>query len=335
VAQIGGDRHGIDQAERTVAVSEGSPDRLTVPLGQHPHIDVSNCIGCQGCTQVCPEGDVLGMVGGKAALIKPYKCIGHGMCAEACPVGAITMVQAAPGVSANLPYLTTELETSVPNLFITGELGGLALIRNAVNQGRDCIDTIAGRLASVDRGAREPDVYDVAIVGAGPAGISASLRSIERKLHYVTLERDAVGGSVSKYPRQKLVMTSPVEFPLVGRFKKTQLSKEDLLEFWKTVCDREGFQVQVGQPVEKIHKDPDGLFTVGTPTTQYRARAVALAMGRSGTPRKLGAKGEELAKVMYRLIEADHYVNHRILVVGGGDSAVEAALGLAMQKGTA
>jgi thioredoxin reductase len=178
-------------------------------------------------------------------------------------------------------------------------------------------------------------VYDVAIVGAGPAGISASLRSIERKLHYVTLERDAVGGSVSKYPRQKLVMTSPVEFPLVGRFKKTQLSKEDLLEFWKTVCDREGFQVQVGQPVEKIHKDPDGLFTVGTPTTQYRARAVALAMGRSGTPRKLGAKGEELAKVMYRLIEADHYVNHRILVVGGGDSAVEAALGLAMQKGTA
>jgi thioredoxin reductase (NADPH) len=305
----------------------------TGPLGQHPHIDISNCIGCQACTSVCPEGDVLGMVGGKAAMIKPYKCIGHSMCAEACPVGAITMVQAAPGVSANLPYLTPELETSVPNLFIIGELGGLALIKNAVNQGRDCIDIVAERLAALDGGPIDPDVYDVAIIGAGPAGISASLRSIERKLNYVTLERDAVGGSVAKYPRQKLVMTSPVEFPLVGRFKKTQLSKENLLAFWKTVCDREGFQVQVGQTVEKIHRHSNGVFFVTTTAAQYRARAVVLAMGRSGTPRKLGVKGEELPKVMYRLIEADHYVNNKILVVGGGDSAVEAALGLAMQKG--
>ncbi len=303
------------------------------PLGQHPYIDVTNCIGCQGCTSVCPEGEVLGMVGGKAAVIKPYRCIGHGMCAEACPVGAITLVHAPPGFSADLPYLTHELETSVPGLFITGELGGLALIKNAVNQGRDCIDTIAKRLASLPGGAREPGVFDVLIVGAGPAGISASLRAIERQLHYVTLERDTVGGSVSKYPRQKLVMTSPVEFPLAGSFKKTQLSKENLLAFWKTICDREDFQVEVGQSAETIYRHPDGVFTVSTPRAQYRARAVVLAMGRSGTPRKLGVKGEDLPKVMYRLIEADHYINKQILVVGGGDSAVEAALGLAMQRG--
>jgi thioredoxin reductase len=255
------------------------------------------------------------------------------MCADACPVNAITMVHSPPGVSANLPFVTPELETSVSNLYIAGELGGLALIKNAVNQGRDCIDSIAERLASQQDAAVDPDVFDVVIVGAGPAGISASLRSIERKLRYLTLERDSVGGTVAKYPRQKLVLTSPVEFPLAGSIKKTQLSKENLLAFWNTVCEREGFQVQTGQAVEKIFRNPDGIFTVSTATAQYRGRAVLLAMGRSGTPRKLGVKGEDLPKVMYRLIEADHYVNHQILVVGGGDSAVEAAMGLAIQHG--
>ncbi len=97
---------------------------------------------------MCPEGDVLAMLGGKAVIVNGYKCIGHSLCAEACPVGAITMVMAHPSMGADLPYLTHECETSVENLFIAGELGGLALIKNAVNQGRDAIDTIAERLAS-------------------------------------------------------------------------------------------------------------------------------------------------------------------------------------------
>jgi len=258
---------------------------------------------------------------------------GHGLCAEACPVGAITMVMASPSMSADLPRLTAEYETNIPNLFIVGELGGLALIKNAVNQGRDCIDTIVNRAKTSRANGSAANVHDVLVIGAGPAGISASLRAIEHKLKYVTLERDEVGGTVAKYPRQKLVMTSPVEFPMYGKFKKTELSKENLLAFWDMVLNRSDFNVVTGEKVEDIKKTADGIFIVTTANHQYAARAVILTLGRAGEPRKLGVKGEELPKVMYRLIEADHYVNKKILVVGGGDSAVEAAMGLAHQVG--
>src|SRR4029079_10392005 len=245
---------------------------------------------------------------------------------------AITVVMASPSMGADMPFLTPEHETTITNLFIIGELGGLALIKNAVNQGRDCVDTITSRLANRTP-ARVPDVHDLLIVGAGPAGITASLRAIENKLNYVTLEQDEIGGTVAKYPRQKLVMTSPVEFPMYGKFKKTELSKENLLAFWDMVLNRSDFNVRTGEKVEDINKSPDGVFTVQTANNIYHAHAVVLALGRTGTPRKLGVKGEELPKVMYRLIEADHYVNKKILVVGGGDSAVEAAMGLANQSG--
>jgi len=315
-----------EAAEKGKLFSEG-------PKAQHPHIDSNYCIGCGTCTSVCPEGDVLAMIAGKAVIVNGHKCIGHGLCADACPVGAITMVMASPSMAADMPHLTPEYETTVPNLFIVGELGGLALIKNAVNQGRDCIDTIAARLKSTLSAQTTPGVHDVVIVGAGPAGISASLRAIENKLHYITLERDEVGGTVAKYPRQKLVMTSPVEFPMYGKFKKMQLSKENLLAFWDMILNRADFNVSTGEKVEDIKRDDNGILTVVAATNQYRARAVVLALGRAGEPRKLGIKGEELPKVMYRLIEADHYINKKILVIGGGDSAVEAAMGLANQTG--
>lgn len=303
------------------------------PKAQHPHIDNNYCIGCATCTSVCPEGDVLAMIGGKAVIVNGHKCIGHGLCADACPVGAITMVMASPSMAADMPYLTPEYETTVPNLFIVGELGGLALIKNAVNQGRDCVDTVTARLNANGTARPAPGVYDLLVVGAGPAGISASLRAIENKLNYITLERDEVGGTVAKYPRQKLVMTSPVEFPMYGKFKKLQLSKENLLAFWDMILNRADFNVSTGEKVDDIKKGDDGIFTVVTATNQYRACTVVLALGKAGEPRKLGVKGEELPKVMYRLIEADHYINKKILVVGGGDSAVEAAMGLASQSG--
>jgi putative YpdA family bacillithiol system oxidoreductase len=315
-----------EAAEKGKLFSEG-------PKAQHPHIDSNYCIGCGTCTSVCPEGDVLAMIAGKAVIVNGHKCIGHGLCADACPVGAITMVMASPSMAADMPYLTPEFETTVANLFIVGELGGLALIKNAVNQGRDCVDTIAARLKAKASAEAIPGVHDLLVIGAGPAGISASLRAIENKLNYLTIERDEIGGTVAKYPRQKLVMTSPVEFPMYGKFKKMQLSKENLLAFWDMILNRADFNVSTGERVEDVKKGEDGIFTVATVNNQYRARAVILALGRAGEPRKLGVKGEDLPKVMYRLIEADHYINKKILVIGGGDSAVEAAMGLASQSG--
>ena len=302
------------------------------PRAQHPHIDIAHCIGCAACVDACPEGLVLGVIAGKAAIVAPDHCIGHGLCAEACPVGAIEIVMASPRLAADLPALTAEHETNIPNLFVVGELGGLALIKNAVNQGRDCVDVLAERLAAgVERG--ESGIFDVCVVGAGPGGISASLRAIERGLSYVTFEQDEVGGTVAKYPRQKLVMTSPVEFPLAGKFRKLEVSKEELLHFWRRTVTEAGLRVNASEAVTDIQRGPDGIFTVTTQRGRYHGRSVILALGRRGTPRKLDVAGEELPKVMYSLIDAEGYRNARIVVVGGGDSAVEAALGLAHQTG--
>src|SRR6201998_3050277 len=315
-----------EAAEKGKLYSEG-------PKAQHPHIDNNYCIGCATCTSVCPEGDVLAMIGGKAVIVNGHKCIGHGLCADACPVGAITMVMASPSMGADLPQLTPEFETSVPNLFIVGELGGLALIKNAINQGRDFVDTIVTRIPGLRKGKSSSNVLDALIVGAGPGGISATLRAIERKLNYLTVDESEVGGTVAKYPRQKLVLTSPVELPIYGKFKKTELSKEDLLAIWSEILKKVDFKFRKGEKVEDIKKGEDGVFTVTTTKAQHRAYAVVLALGKGGIPRKLGVKGEELPKVMYRLIEADHYVNKKILIVGGGDSAIEGALGVAYQAG--
>jgi thioredoxin reductase (NADPH) len=317
------ERAALAAAERGKLFSGG-------PRAQHPHIDVSHCIGCGACVDVCPEGNVLAVIAGKAAIINGHKCIGHGLCADVCPVGAIEIVMADPSISADMPRLSREYESTVPGLFIIGELGGLALIKNAVNQGRECMDTIARRLASQPHA---PDVLDVCIVGAGPAGLSASLRAVERELNYVTLEQEEWGGTVAKYPRQKVVMTSPVEFPLHGKFNKLEISKEKLIEFWAEVIKKGDVKVRTQEKVEAIERDESGIFRIRSTRGTYRARHVILALGRRGTPRKLGIPGEALPKVMYSLIEAEAYVNAKILVVGGGDSAVEAALGLAYQKG--
>jgi thioredoxin reductase (NADPH) len=296
---------------------------LQSAVSMHPHINALECIGCGGCVEACPEQDVLGVFDGKAVLVHGSKCVGHGLCADACPVGAIVMMMAAPGRSADLPILNEHFETSVRNLFIVGELGGMGLIKNAITQGRKVVEYIASRPHSSD------GVYDVVVVGAGPAGLAAGLTAKANRLKYLILEQGDAGGTILQYPRRKIVMTSPVELPLWGKLKLTETSKESLLELWQQVLTKTQLKVNTGEKALDI-RTSEGHFLVSTPAGEYAAHHVVLGLGRRGTPRKLGVPGEELGKVTYRLIDAETYRNCDVLVVGGGDSAVEAAVGLAL-----
>ena len=296
---------------------------LQSAVSMHPHINAMECIGCGGCVDACPEQDVLGVFDGKAVLVHGSKCVGHGLCADACPVGAIVMMMAAPGRSADLPILNEHFETSVRNLFIVGELGGMGLIKNAITQGRKVSEYIASRPRSSD------GAYDVVVVGAGPAGLAAGLTAKEHRLKYLILEQGDAGGTILQYPRRKIVMTSPVDLPLWGKLKLTETSKESLLELWQQVLTKTQLTVNTGEKALDI-RTSEGRFLVTTPAGEYAAQHVVLALGRRGTPRKLGVPGEELGKVTYRLIDAETYRNCDVLVVGGGDSAVEAAVGLAL-----
>jgi thioredoxin reductase/ferredoxin len=298
------------------------------PPSLHPVIDPSECLGCGSCVPVCPEGEVLGLIGGKAVLVRPSNCIGHGACMEACPQNAITLVLGTERRGVDIPMVRPNFETNVPGMFVAGELGGMGLIRNAIEQGRQAIDSVR----SVD-GIGIGDRLDVLIVGAGPAGFSASLAAKQHGLRFETLEQETLGGTVAHYPRGKIVMTAPVLLPLYGKVKVRETTKEALLEFWEDVERRTGLEIRYQERVESISKTGDE-FEVESSLGKYRARAVVLAIGRRGTPRKLGAPGEDLSKVVYRLIDSEQYRGQNVLVVGGGDSALEAATSLAAEPGT-
>ena len=312
----------IRQAE---AVEAG----LTEPSSLHPKIDPVKCLGCGACARACPEGDVLGIIGGKAALVEPTSCIGHGACSTACPTGAITLVFGSEARGVDLPRVGPDFQTNVPGLFIAGELGGMGLIRNAIEQGRQAIDSVR-RLHGIGKSR----MLDVIIVGGGPAGFSASLAALAHKLRFLTLEQENFGGTVAHYPRGKLVMTAPATLPLVGRVRFKEVSKEKLLAFWQKVATKTGLQIRYDERVEVIERTASG-FLVTTTRNRYQCRSVVLAIGRRGTPRKLDVPGEGLPKVVYRLIDPEQYRGQHVLVVGGGDSALEAAASVAEEANTA
>ena len=306
---------------------------LTEPASLHPYIDPAKCMGCGTCVKACPEQNnhpVLGLINGKAKLIAPTNCIGHGACKTACPFDAITLVFGTEKRGVDIPVLNPNFETSMKGIFIAGELGGMGLIRNAIEQGVQALDHIVSEVKS----SRLDAPYDVVIVGAGPSGFSASLRSIEKKLRYKTVEQDSLGGTVFQFPRGKLVMTAPVTLPLVGQMKFTETTKENLLAFWQQVEKQTGVQISYNERVESITANPKGGYDVKTNKDCYHTRTVLLSIGRRGTPRKLGVEGEEMSKVTYRLIDPEQYRNQHVLVVGGGDSALEAANSIASEPGT-
>lgn len=316
--------HATEQASRRAQTSGRAAGE---PVSLHPSIDPNRCVSIGACANACPEGDILGLVNGRAVLIEPQRCIGHGACAAACPVDAITLVFGTETRGVDIPHVRETFETNVEGIYIAGELGGMGLIRNAVTQGRQAAQNIARNRA------RRSDTLDVVIVGAGPAGLSAALQAKKDGLRYVIIDQDDIGGTVLSYPRQKLVMTQPMEIPLYGRFSRREVLKEELLELWRDVVARTRLEVRTFERLEAVAR-PNGHFSVKTTKGEYAARNILLAIGRRGTPRRLGVPGEDTAKVTYRLIEPEQYRNGSVLVVGGGDSAVEAALALSREEGT-
>lgn len=302
---------------------------LREPPSLHPIVDPSRCIGCGTCVKVCPEQPehhVLGIIAGRAELVSPADCIGHGACRAACPVEAISLVFGTERRGIEIPLLSPRFETSVPGIFVAGELGGMGLIRNALEQGRQAVEAIH------QSRARGVGLLDLVIVGAGPAGFAASLTAMSKRMRFVTLEQESLGGCVFQYPRGKLVMTAPATVPLIGKVDLKRTSKEALLEFWRDVERKTGIEIRYGERVEDIIRTDDG-FIVRTPRGEHATRSVLLAIGRRGSPRKLAVPGEDLPKVVYRLIDPEQYAGGSVLVVGGGDSALEAAASLTESGG--
>jgi len=324
--------HARKESSSLHTLKTATEDGLLEPPTLHPEIDHTICIGCTNCVAACPEQgahQVLGMIKKKAHLIGPTNCIGHGACKVVCPVNAIKLVFGTANRGVDIPRVNSDFQTDVPGVFIAGELGGMGLIRNAVEQGRQA-------MVSIHKLVQTPhqNQLDVLIVGAGPAGLCATLAATEAKMKYAAIEQEELGGTVAHFPRRKLVMTQPAVLPIVGKMRFKEVQKETLIDYWREIESRTGIVINYKERVDSVEPAPNGGFVVKTSKRNYNTRTVLLTIGRAGTPRKLGVPGEEMAKVVYRVIDARQYRNLDVLIVGGGDSALEAATTIAAEDGT-
>ncbi len=307
--------------ERKVAVAK--EEGLFEPVSLHPYIDLKKCIGSGACITACPEKDILGIVDGKATLINSTNCIGHGACFHSCPVEAISLRIGTESRGIDLPHVNENFETNMKGIYIAGELGGMGLIKNSVEQGQQAIEKMIGNKKS----SGKEGVHDVIIIGAGPAGIAASLAAKKNGLSSITLEQDTLGGTVSTFPRSKIVMTAPMNLPLYGKVKLFDTSKDELLQLWTKVISENNLEIHENTKVENITLSQEETFKVVTNKgNEYLCNNVLLAIGRRGSPRKLNIPGENLQKIAYRLIEPERISDKKIVVVGGGDSAIESAI---------
>ena len=343
-----------------------------------PTINTSTCIGCYACVDSCPY-DVLAIRDYVATVARPADCCGLTLCEQRCPNGSLRMGDGEPITDS--PLADTDLQSSdVPGLYLAGDVTGLPLIRNAINQGAHAARSVARGLSrapartparglsSTPAGARESSDtidHDLIIIGAGPAGLSAALAAQAADLSYVVLEQQTVAASVNSFPRGKLVFDQPLELPLIGDLWLQEATKEELMGQWLRIVRRHDLQIREHTRVTAVlalasearppddSAGPPGFAVTATDADAdadadagpdagsageltLRARRVIVAIGRRGSPRRLpiAIPAELSERVFYSLADARSFAGQRVLVVGLGDVAMEAAIALSRQPDT-
>jgi thioredoxin reductase/NAD-dependent dihydropyrimidine dehydrogenase PreA subunit len=319
----------------TAAPPAGGGEKAAAATGEimdFPKVDVEACISCGSCYGSCPKQVLAGDDHGKSVVVHPESCIakeGCAVCEQGCPTGAIRVSTAPLKRSVERPEIDEHNEAKkIQGLFFAGEVIGAALIKSAINQGADCAKFI---------GEKKPKIadaqYDVVIIGAGPAGLGAGLEAKKRNLRYLILERGNVAQTIQDYPRDKAVLAEPIKMPLYGQLPMMDAQKEVLIATWQAIVKTTQLVVNEHEEATDVQKK-GALLEVTSNKAKYLAANVVLAIGTRGDPRKLGCPGEAPHCVAYNLVDAAEHANQSVLVVGGGDTAIEAAVALASTPGT-
>ena len=227
------------------------------------------------------------------------------------------------------PYLRKHNESSVSGLFVIGDLAGAPVIKYAMAQGYEVIEHIASLPGVI--GNIQPDIFDVIILGAGAAGLNAALQATERGMKYLLLEKEQIANTIENFPEGKWVYAEPDSQPPKGKLWLDGATKEELTQRWHQIIRENQLNIHTMEEVIGCEKR-NRTFQIKTLKAVYKAKYVVLATGQRGNPRKLNVKGEDREEVYHRLYSPRKYKSEQILVVGGGNSAIEAAITLSEQN---